>query len=321
MSPRLHMLAGVPVIVAGIAGLAHGDLGQRLDEPPGRLQHCRRPGRRRASRGRRCSTTARSGTSSCTCTWPGTSSSASASPRSTPGVGCAGGADGTSASRSRFRSRRPLLAAPLQVVVGDWAGRDVARYQPSKLAAFEGLGQHDDGRARCTCSAGTPTATSATGSRSRACSRCSPRTTRTRRSPGSTACRPAERPPVNVVRIAFQTMVGIGTLLAALALRRCCGPGGDGAACPRSRWFYRAVVLAGPLSLVALDRRLGDDRGRPPALGRLPRDADARTRSPARAASLWATRPSCSSTPGSAVAVWWVLRRLAAAPLPEEARS
>jgi cytochrome d ubiquinol oxidase subunit I len=59
------------------------------------------------------------------------------------------------------------------------------------------------------------------------------------------------RPPVNVVRFAFQTMVGIGTLLALLALvyiavrirrRRL----------PRSTWFYRALTLAGPLSVVAL---------------------------------------------------------------------
>jgi cytochrome d ubiquinol oxidase subunit I len=54
-----------------------------------------------------------------------------------------------------------------------------------------------------------------------------------------------------VVRFAFQTMVGIGTLLALLGvvflyvrLRR--------RRLPRSRWFYRAVVAAGPLSTVAL---------------------------------------------------------------------
>ena len=61
----------------------------------------------------------------------------------------------------------------------------------------------------------------------------------------------ADRPPVNVVRIAFQTMVGIGTLLAllgivflAIRVRR--------RRLPQSRWFYRALVLAGPASLVAL---------------------------------------------------------------------
>src|SRR5438876_4618701 len=33
------------------------------------------------------------------------------------------------------------LAAPVQVLVGDWNGREVARTQPTKLAAFEGLGK------------------------------------------------------------------------------------------------------------------------------------------------------------------------------------
>src|SRR4051794_30087539 len=32
------------------------------------------------------------------------------------------------------------LAAPVQVLVGDWAGREVATTQPTKLAAIEGLG-------------------------------------------------------------------------------------------------------------------------------------------------------------------------------------
>src|SRR5947199_1959103 len=33
------------------------------------------------------------------------------------------------------------LAAPVQVLLGDWAARDVATTQPTKLAAFEGLGK------------------------------------------------------------------------------------------------------------------------------------------------------------------------------------
>jgi cytochrome bd ubiquinol oxidase subunit I len=62
---------------------------------------------------------------------------------------------------------------------------------------------------------------------------------------------PRDRPPVTVVRVAFQTMVGIGTGLAALGVwffvtwwrrRRL----------PRSVWFYRAVMAAGPLAFVAL---------------------------------------------------------------------
>src|SRR5205823_7107316 len=68
---------------------------------------------------------------------------------------------------------------------------------------------------------------------------------------GLDAVAPADRPPVNVVRIAFQTMVGIGTLLALLSvivlgvrIRR--------GRLPDSTWFYGALVAAGPLSLVAL---------------------------------------------------------------------
>src|SRR3954463_576097 len=37
------------------------------------------------------------------------------------------------------------LAAPMQVVVGDWAGRQVAEDQPTKLAAFEGLQETERG--------------------------------------------------------------------------------------------------------------------------------------------------------------------------------
>src|SRR3954466_9223579 len=39
------------------------------------------------------------------------------------------------------------LAAPVQVLVGDWSGREVARYQPIKLAAIEGLPQTTAGAA------------------------------------------------------------------------------------------------------------------------------------------------------------------------------
>src|SRR5947199_248222 len=37
------------------------------------------------------------------------------------------------------------LAAPVQVLVGDWNGREVARYQPIKLAALEGLSRTTHG--------------------------------------------------------------------------------------------------------------------------------------------------------------------------------
>jgi cytochrome d ubiquinol oxidase subunit I len=37
------------------------------------------------------------------------------------------------------------LAAPVQVLVGDWAARAVAKTQPTKLAALEGLGHTERG--------------------------------------------------------------------------------------------------------------------------------------------------------------------------------
>jgi cytochrome d ubiquinol oxidase subunit I len=142
------------------------------------------------------------------------------------------------------------LAAPVQIVVGDWAARSVAREQPTKLAAFEGLYESEAGapvhlggwydgdeirygvplpRLLSLLSFHDPSA----------------------RVEGLEEVSAEERPPVNVVRIAFQTMVGIGFVLAGISafyvfvwLRR--------KRLPRSTWFYRAVVAAGPLSVVAL---------------------------------------------------------------------
>jgi cytochrome bd ubiquinol oxidase subunit I len=142
------------------------------------------------------------------------------------------------------------LAAPVQVLVGDWAARDVARSQPVKLAAIEGLAQttrgapehllgwYDDGRIRFGVE--VPHALSLLAFHSW-----------NAKVQGLDAVPPADRPPVNVVRFAFQTMVGIGTLLAllgivfvAVRIRR--------RRLPESRWFYGALVAAGPLSVVAL---------------------------------------------------------------------
>jgi len=142
------------------------------------------------------------------------------------------------------------IAAPLQIVIGDWVAREVATGQPVKLAAMEGLGRTTTGaplhllgwyngrdvvygidipRVLSLLAFHDPDATVQ----------------------GLDSVPPSDRPPVNVVRFAFQTMVGIGTLLALLSVvylyvrfrrRRL----------PTSRWFYRAVVAAGPLSVVAL---------------------------------------------------------------------
>jgi cytochrome d ubiquinol oxidase subunit I len=142
------------------------------------------------------------------------------------------------------------LAAPTQLLVGDWAARTVAERQPTKLAAMEGLyrtesgaplhilGWYDDGEVEygikfpkllSILAFHDPDATVE----------------------GLEETPPDDRPPINIVRLSFQTMVFIGTGLAALGAlflltwwrkRRL----------PQSRWFLRAVVAAGPLAVVAL---------------------------------------------------------------------
>lgn len=145
------------------------------------------------------------------------------------------------------------LAAPAQLLVGDWAARTVADNQPTKLAVFEGLGPTEDGaplhvlgiyedgdvkygiefpKLLSLLAYHDPNA----------------------RVQGLDAVAANDRPSetgINIVRLSFQGMVAIGTRLAALGVlflwiwwrrRRL----------PHSPWFYRAVVAAGPLSFVAL---------------------------------------------------------------------
>jgi cytochrome d ubiquinol oxidase subunit I len=142
------------------------------------------------------------------------------------------------------------LASPVQVLVGDWAARDVAVQQPVKLAAFEGLAHTTKGASehilgwyedeKVKYGIGIPKLLSLLAFHN-------PEAT----VQGLDTVPKNRQPPINVVRLAFQAMVGIGTLLALLGMwllsvriRR--------KRLPESKWFYRAVALAGPASLVAL---------------------------------------------------------------------
>jgi cytochrome d ubiquinol oxidase subunit I len=166
----------------------------------------------------------------------------------------------------RLRQRRPAtryertaliipltvaaLAAPVQVLVGDWAARDVATTQPVKLAAIEGLAHTTRGASEHVL--GWYTA----GQVKYGIAIPKLLSLLAFHSPSAVVkgldTVPADRqPPVNVVRVSFQTMVGIGTLLALLGVffvftrwRR--GPP------PDSVWFHGALVAAGPLSVIAL---------------------------------------------------------------------
>ncbi len=210
------------------------------------------------------------------------------------------------------------LAAPVQILVGDWAAREVADNQPVKLAAIEGLahsqrgaplhvlGWYDDGDIRFGVR--VPKLLSLLAFHDP-----------NARVEGLDAVAADDRPPVNVVRVAFQTMVGIGTLLAALALlvlwirirrRRL----------PESRWFYRALVAAGPLALVAVIAGwVTTETGRQPwVVYRVMRTSEAVTGAggiPVGYATLVVVYL------GVAVAVVWLLRRLARAPLDAAATS
>jgi cytochrome bd ubiquinol oxidase subunit I len=204
------------------------------------------------------------------------------------------------------------LAAPVQVLVGDWAARTVAEHQPTKLAALEGLGRtqrgapehllgwYEDGKVKygvkvpkllSLLSFHDPDA----------------------RVRGLDAVPPRDRPPVNVVRVSFQLMVAIGTAMAALGAvfllvrwrrRRL----------PESRWFYRAVVLAGPGSLVALIAGwVTTEVGRQPwVVYGVMRTSQAVTGADGIPVG-YATLAVVYAAVGAGLV--WILRRLAAAPL------
>jgi cytochrome d ubiquinol oxidase subunit I len=204
------------------------------------------------------------------------------------------------------------LVAPVEVLVGDWAAREVAAQQPVKLAALEGLphtgrgvgihllGWYTDGQLKYGVEIPKMLSLLAYHDPNA-------------RVQGLDSVPANQRPPVNVVRVAFQTMVAIGTLLALLGvaytvarIRR--------RALPESRWFFRAVVAAGPLALVALICGwIVTEVGRQPwVVYRYMRTSEAVTGAggiPVGYATLAIVYF------GVACAAAWVLRRLARAPM------
>jgi cytochrome bd ubiquinol oxidase subunit I len=205
------------------------------------------------------------------------------------------------------------LASPVQVLVGDWAARDVAQHQPTKLAALEGLARTQRGAPEHIGGWYTSDGEIKGGIEIPKLLSLLARHDPNARVQGLDAVPPSDRPPVNGVRFAFQTMVGLGTFFALLGVfylfvrwRR--------GRLPDSPWFYRAVALAGPLSVVALIAGwVTTELGRQPwvVYGTM-RTADAVTGAggiPVGYATLALVYA------GVAVAVFWILRRLAAAPV------
>ena len=209
------------------------------------------------------------------------------------------------------------LAAPVQVIVGDWAARTIAKQQPIKLAVIEGLPRTTRGAPEHLLGWYDGTAVRYGIRIPRLLSLLAfhrPNATVT----GLDAVPAQDHPSqslINVVRFTFQGMVGIGTLLALLGivfiavwLRR--------RQLPRSVWFYRALVLAGPLSLVALICGwVTTEVGRQPWIvyGYM-RTADAVTG--AKGIPIGYTTLALVYL-GLIAAVVWILRRLARAPLEQ----
>ena len=133
------------------------------------------------------------------------------------------------------------LCSTAQLLVGDWAARTVAERQPVKLAAFEGLEETTKG-APFSLAFGVeiPKLLSLLAFHD-------PNAV----VKGLDTVPKDDQPPTGVVKLSFRTMVAIGSGLAALGAwfvwawwRR--------GQLPSSPWFHRALVAAGPLALVAL---------------------------------------------------------------------
>jgi cytochrome d ubiquinol oxidase subunit I len=142
------------------------------------------------------------------------------------------------------------LVTPAQLIVGDWAARTVTEDQPVKLAAFEGLpktergapfhigGIYEDDEVKYGIE--IPKLLSILADHNP-----------DGEVEGLDIVPPKDQPPINVTRLSFQTMVFIGTGLALITAAFVFAWFRHGRL-PRSRWFFRALLAAGPLALVAL---------------------------------------------------------------------
>lgn len=208
-----------------------------------------------------------------------------------------------------------VLAAvitPVQIVVGDWAARFLAEYQPVKLAAIEG--QYETQRGAPLSIGGIivddelryaieiPKGLSLLGKHDPNAEML-----------GLNDVPADERPPVPPVRYAFQVMVGIGTGLLllgawfALSYRR-------HRKVPESRWFLWAALAAGPAAAVALEAGwIVTEVGRQPwIVYGVMRVDEAVTAAPNIRYGYWALIVIYTALTAGTV---FVLRRLAGAPL------
>jgi cytochrome d ubiquinol oxidase subunit I len=143
------------------------------------------------------------------------------------------------------------VVAPLQVVVGDWAARYVGADQPVKLAAIEGL-YHSGPNADLSIG-GIYSGDSLHGalhipSGLSLLLHADPAAT----VPGLDSVSPELRPPVALVHLAFDTMVGLGMGLLLLGAWFAL-VGWRRHRLPRGRWFLRATAVSGIAAVVAME--------------------------------------------------------------------
>lgn len=135
------------------------------------------------------------------------------------------------------------LAVP-QALVGDWASRMVAEYQPAKFAAMEGLERTTDGAPFSIGPWEIPNLLSLLLT-------FDPNA----RITGLDVVPPADRPPVAITHLAFQVMIGIGVALIALGAYAAWAWYRDrrrGARVTDRRGLLIAMAVAGPAPFVAL---------------------------------------------------------------------
>ena len=208
------------------------------------------------------------------------------------------------------------LAAPAQILIGDWAARTVADDQPIKLASFEGLYETTEGAPETIFGWYTEDNTIEYGIEIPKLLSLLAYHDPNATVQGLETVPEDDWPAINVVRLSFQTMVGIGTGLAALAawflwvwFRR--------RRLPETKWFYRAVILAGPGAVIALIAGwVTTEVGRQPwVVYGVMRTEQAVTGADGVVfgfAALAAVYVALIAT------VFWVLRRIASQPFPPE---
>ena len=198
---------------------ADGDRGERLDEPSDRLPAARTGARSTSSRSGRCSATRTSGTRWCTCTWRPSSSPGSSRRASTRSPGCADGATVTcgwrwpcrwSWRRSRRRRRSSSAtgrrARSPRTSRRSWP-RSRGSAEPRRARRIHIGGWYDENRGEVRYGIAIPKLLSLLAFHD-------PNATVR----GLDSVPADDRPPVNVVRVAFLTMVGIGTLMAVFGV-------------------------------------------------------------------------------------------------------